>query len=66
MTNAYIVDGVRTAVGNMTAGALAVSVATDTVFSIRAWHLDKSGPTEVARISNVERRMPSRSSYSLV
>jgi hypothetical protein len=25
-----------------------------------------SGPTEVARISNVERRMPSRSSYSLV
>jgi hypothetical protein len=25
-----------------------------------------SGPTEVARISRVERRMPSRSSYSLV
>ncbi|CEZ71109.1 Uncharacterised protein [Mycobacterium tuberculosis] len=27
---------------------------------------DKSGPTDVARISSDERRMPSRSSYSLV
>jgi hypothetical protein len=27
---------------------------------------DRSGPTEVARISSDERRLPSRSSYSLV
>src|SRR5580693_86694 len=49
-----------------TAGVLAASVPAETVFSILAWQRDRSGPTEVARISNVERRMPSRSSYSLV
>src|ERR1700736_4097647 len=49
-----------------TAGVLAASVPTDTVFSIRAWQRDRSGPTEVARISSAERRLPSRSSYSLV
>src|SRR5205823_897514 len=37
------------------------------VFSMmRTIDRDRSGPTDVARISRVERRLPSRSSYSLV
>jgi hypothetical protein len=44
----------------------AASAPVATIFSTRAMQRDRSGPTELARISNVERRMPSRSSYSLV
>src|ERR1700722_18319531 len=39
------------AVAPSTAGVLAAFVPTETVFSIRAWQRDRSGPTEVARIS---------------
>jgi hypothetical protein len=35
-----------------TAGVFAASVPTEIVFSIRAWQRDRSGPTEVARISS--------------
>ena len=37
------------------------------VFSMmRTMDRDRSGPTDVARISRFDRRLPSRSSYSLV
>src|SRR3954465_6045908 len=44
----------------------AAPVAEPVFYVMRTIDRDRSGPTDVARISSVERRLPSRSSYSLV